>query len=179
MLMRDLVPIDYDHEVRAQYPNPIGTPQHHRIKTRRFKFSKKGRHHLTGQEGNATMAKSVDGKKTADEKAAAKKKAAPEKTTLGTKEVAAKLGVEPKFLRAVLRSNDRGSAGERYSWKPDDPLTKEKKLIADYQAKQEERKANAAKDAKKTPKKAAKKAAKKAKVEEEVEEEETEKAEEI
>jgi hypothetical protein len=41
---------------------------------------------------------------------------------LGTKEVAAKLGIEPRHLRVVLRSMGKGTGGERYVWKKDDPF---------------------------------------------------------
>lgn len=125
---------DYDHEVRAQFHNPIGTPKRHRIKRRRFKLLK----------GGHNMAKSVEGKNAVAEKAPKAKKEKPAPTTWGTKQVAQQLGVDPKFFRQVLRTAGKGSEGQRYEWKIGDPLKAERKLIADYNKRQEERKANAA-----------------------------------
>jgi len=176
--LRDYDMRDYDHEVRAQYPNPIGTPQRHRIRTHRFKIAS---HRVTEAEGETNMAT----KKEVE--APAKKEKKPEAPKMwGTKDVAKQLGVDPKFFRSVLRAAGKGSEGQRYEWKIGDPLKAERKMIEEYKERQEERKANAAaktekeKAAKKSRKKAAppaKKAAKKAKKaepEEEVEETEVE-----
>jgi hypothetical protein len=43
---------------------------------------------------------------------------------LGTKEVAAKLKITPKELRAHLRRINGKSPGERYEWKESDPFLK-------------------------------------------------------
>jgi hypothetical protein len=145
--------VDREHERRAQFPNPMGTPQRHRIKRRRFK--------MNSHKGGHTMAKSVEGKNAVAEKAAPKEaaekkpKEKPAPTMRGTKEVAKQLGVDPKFFRAVLRASGKGSDGQRYEWKIGDPLKAERKLIEDYRARQEERKANA--EAKAEKEKAAKK----------------------
>ncbi len=57
---------------------------------------------------------------------------------LGTREVATKLRVEPRFLRVVLRSLGKGTGDERYQWKENDPfLAKLPALVADYRAKAE------------------------------------------
>ena len=68
---------------------------------------------------------------------------------LGTKEVAAKLKVDAKLLRQVLRANNKGAAneGSRYQWKPDENLSKLKAQIDDFLKKQAERKKAAAKSA--------------------------------
>src|SRR5882724_7082585 len=143
MKMDDLVPIDYDHEVRAQHPNPVGTPNHHRIPKLRFKVS-------NHTKEKTKMAKSVEGKKAVEKKEAPK--------VWGTKEVAKKLGVDPKYLRTVLRaSGKKADNGEiaRYQWKPDSDLSKLKKLVEDHQEKAAKR--AEAKDKPKAKKKAAKK----------------------
>jgi hypothetical protein len=52
---------------------------------------------------------------------------------LGTKEVAAKLKIEPRYLRVVLRSLGKGT-GKRYEWKEGDPfLAKLPALIKKYE----------------------------------------------
>jgi hypothetical protein len=45
-------------------------------------------------------------------------------TMLGTKEVAARLKIEPRYLRAMLRKIHGKAPGERYEWKPTDPFLK-------------------------------------------------------
>jgi hypothetical protein len=60
---------------------------------------------------------------------------------LGTKEVAARLKIEPRLLRVVLRSLGKGTGGDRYQWKENDPfLAKLPALVADHKAKTEEAK---------------------------------------
>lgn len=162
---------DYDHEVRAQYPNPTGTPHRHFIKKKRFNLSHKRSH--------TNMAKSVKGKNEVAEKAAPKKAAEKKKetpTSMGTKEAAKQLGVDPKFFRAVLRQAGKGTDGQRYEWPIGDKLVAERRLLEDYKERQEERKSNAeAKEKKeksgKAPKKAAKKVAKSKKTDPEEEDE--------
>ncbi len=151
MRMEDLIeichqPADYDHEVRAQIPNPIGTPKHHRIPKHRFNLRRPPR---DGAGEQTTMA---------DKK---EKKAKAVDNTLGTKEVAAKLGIKPAALRRYLRSKGKGGNGEytRYSWKPEEDLSKLKADFAKYQD-SNKKKAKPAKKAKTAPKKE-KKAAKK------------------
>jgi hypothetical protein len=57
---------------------------------------------------------------------------------LGTKEVAARLKIEPRVLRVVLRSQGKGTGGERYAWKENDPfLAKLPGLIAEHKSKAE------------------------------------------
>jgi hypothetical protein len=57
---------------------------------------------------------------------------------LGTKEVAAKLKIEPRYLRVVLRSLGKGTGGERYQWKENDPfIAKLPALIAEHKSKAE------------------------------------------
>jgi hypothetical protein len=68
---------------------------------------------------------------------------------LGTKEVAAKLKIEPRVLRAMLRKISGKAPGERYEWKASDPFLK--KLPEMIKAEQ-------AKNAKAKEKKAEKKA---------------------
>jgi hypothetical protein len=43
---------------------------------------------------------------------------------LGTKEVAARLKIEPRALRALLRKINGKAPGERYEWKATDPFLK-------------------------------------------------------
>lgn len=43
---------------------------------------------------------------------------------LGTKEVAARLKIEPRALRALLRKINGKAPGERYEWKASDPFLK-------------------------------------------------------
>lgn len=175
--LRDYDLRDYEHEVRAQRPNPVGTPERHRIKVRRFKITGASRN---GAEGDTTMATKKETAAPAKE-TKAKKAEAPK--MWGTKDVAKQLGVDPKFFRSVLRAAGKGSEGQRYEWDIGDSLKAEKRLIEDYKERQEERKANAAekaekdkaaskKGAKKAEKAAPKKAAKKGKKAEEEEEEE-------
>jgi len=52
---------------------------------------------------------------------------------LGTREVAAKLKIEPSFMRVVLRSLGKGTGGDRYLCRENDPLlAKLPTLIAGY-----------------------------------------------
>ncbi len=62
---------------------------------------------------------------------------------LGTKEVAAQVKVEPRYLRVLLRRIKGKAPGDRYQWKPDDPFLK--KLPGLIKA--EEKKADTAKKA--------------------------------
>lgn len=82
-------------------------------------------------------------KKTAEKKPAAKPAVAaplPE-GMIGTKEVAARLKIEPRYLRVVLRSLGKGTGGERYQWKENDPfLAKLPALIAEHKRKAAEEK---------------------------------------
>ena len=59
-------------------------------------------------------------KKTRSRKKRTSKKAAPEKTGVGTAEVAAEAGIEPRALRMYLRSKGiapgGGDGGGRYNW---------------------------------------------------------------
>jgi hypothetical protein len=79
-------------------------------------------------------------KKTAEKKPHAKPAVAaplPE-GMLGTKEVAARLKVEARYLRVVLRSLGKGTGGERYQWKENDQfLAKLPALIAEHKSKAE------------------------------------------
>jgi hypothetical protein len=43
---------------------------------------------------------------------------------LGTKQIAAKLKIDPKTLRKHLRAISGKASGERYAWKPTDPFLK-------------------------------------------------------
>jgi hypothetical protein len=55
---------------------------------------------------------------------------------LGTREIAAKLNIEPRYLRVVLRSLGKGTGGERYQWKENDPfIAKLPTLIAEDKSK--------------------------------------------
>jgi hypothetical protein len=73
---------------------------------------------------------------------AEKKKATTKKEdkprTLGTKEVAAKLGISATTFRRVLRAAGKNTEGEysRYTWKPEDvqgdKLDKLKKLVEEH-----------------------------------------------
>ena len=57
---------------------------------------------------------------------------------LGTKEAATLCNVTPRLLRVVLRSLGKGTGGERYQWKKDDPFLKKlPALIADHKSKTE------------------------------------------
>jgi hypothetical protein len=90
--------------------------------------------------------------------------AAKEKdTSLGTKEVASKLKVEPSFLRRVLRSSGKSRDEDkgRYEF-TDKDIPRLAKTIEDYKKEQSKR----AEKAKDDTKKASKKASKKKKVEE-------------
>jgi hypothetical protein len=59
-------------------------------------------------------------------------------TLLGTKEVAARLKMEPRALRAMLRKISGKAPGERYEWKASDPFLKKlPELIKAEQAKAE------------------------------------------
>lgn len=60
---------------------------------------------------------------------------------IGTKEVAARLKIEPRYLRMMLRKIHGKAPGQRYEWKPADPFLK--KLPDLIRA--EEKKAEAAK----------------------------------
>ena len=55
-------------------------------------------------------------------------------TTLGTKEVAAKLKIEPRYLRMVLRETRGKAPGERYEFSEKD-LPKLTQMVKDYEAK--------------------------------------------
>jgi hypothetical protein len=56
---------------------------------------------------------------------------------LGTKEVAAKLKIEPRMLRAMLRKINGKAPGERYEWKASDPFLKKlPEMIKAEQAKE-------------------------------------------
>ena len=57
-----------------------------------------------------------------------------EEKTLGTKEVAAKLKVEPRYLRGVLRATRGKAPGVQYEFTEND-IQKLKKMIDDYEAK--------------------------------------------
>jgi hypothetical protein len=77
-------------------------------------------------------------KKTAEKKPPTKVAAPLPEGMLGTKEVAARLKIEPRYLRVVLRSLGKGTGGERYQWKENDPfLSKLPALIAEHKAKAE------------------------------------------
>lgn len=65
-----------------------------------------------------------------------------EETTLSAKEVAAKLKMEPKRFRALLRKINGKAPGERYAFKPTNPFLK--KLLQLIKA-QEEKEASAKK----------------------------------
>lgn len=57
---------------------------------------------------------------------------------LGPKEVAARLKIEPRVLRAMLRKISGKAPGERYEWKASDPFLKKlPELIKAEQAKAE------------------------------------------
>jgi hypothetical protein len=57
---------------------------------------------------------------------------------LGTKEAAELCKVTPRLLRVVLRSLGKGTGGERYQWKKDDPFLKKlPALIAEHKSKAE------------------------------------------
>lgn len=70
---------------------------------------------------------------------------ATETKTLGTKDVAAMLKVEPRYLRVMLRRIKGKAPGERYEWKPNDPFLKKLPELI----KAEQKKVDAAKPAKK------------------------------
>ena len=58
---------------------------------------------------------------------------------LGTKEVAARLKIEPRALRALLRKINGKATGERYEWKASDPFLKKlPELIKAEEAKKTE-----------------------------------------
>ncbi|MGD0415712.1 MAG: hypothetical protein ABSA80_10200 [Terriglobales bacterium] len=73
-------------------------------------------------------------------KAAAKKPpiAAPlPEGMLGTAEAAKLCNVTPRLLRVVLRSLGKGTGGERYQWKKNDPfLAKLPALIAEHKSRE-------------------------------------------
>jgi hypothetical protein len=63
--------------------------------------------------------------------------------TLSAKEVAAKLKLDPKRFRAVLRKiNGKSNKGARYEWKPGDPFLKK---LPQLIKQQEEKEASAKK----------------------------------
>jgi hypothetical protein len=64
-------------------------------------------------------------------------------TLLGTKEVAARLKIEPRYLRAMLRKINGKATGERYEWKASDPFLKK---LPELIKAEETKKAEAAKD---------------------------------
>jgi hypothetical protein len=77
-------------------------------------------------------------KKTAEKKPPAKVAQPLPEGMLGTREVAAKMKIEPRLLRVVLRSLGKGTGGERYQWKENDPfLAKLPALIAEHKSKAE------------------------------------------
>ena len=55
---------------------------------------------------------------------------------LGTKEGAAKLKIEPRHLRVILRASGHGTGGERYMWKESD-LPKLAAMVKEHDAKVE------------------------------------------
>ncbi len=57
-----------------------------------------------------------------------------EKAILGTKEVAAKLKVEPRYLRVVLRATRGKAPGEVYQFEERD-IPRLKKMVEEYEAK--------------------------------------------
>jgi len=60
-------------------------------------------------------------------------------TLLGTKEIAARLKMEPRALRAMLRKISGKAPGERYEWKASDPFLKKlPELIKAEEAKKAE-----------------------------------------
>lgn len=77
---------------------------------------------------------------TAKKTAAAKKPpvAAPlPEGMLGTKEVAELCKVTPRLLRVILRIIGKGTGGERYQWKKDDPFLKKlPALIAEHKSRE-------------------------------------------
>jgi hypothetical protein len=68
-----------------------------------------------------------------------------ETETIGTKEVAAKLKVEPRYLRMMLRKISGKAPGERYAWKPTDPFLKKLPGLIEAEEKKTQAKAKAAK----------------------------------
>ena len=69
---------------------------------------------------------------------------------LGTKEVAARLKIEPRELRAMLRKINGKAPGERYEWKSSDPFLKKlPELIKAEQTKAADEKSRTSKQAKK------------------------------
>jgi hypothetical protein len=57
--------------------------------------------------------------------------------TIGTKELAAKLKIDPKTLRKHLRAINGEASGKRYEWKPNDPFLKKlPELIKGAEAKE-------------------------------------------
>jgi hypothetical protein len=60
-----------------------------------------------------------------------------EEKVLGTKEMAAKLKIEPRQLRVVLRSMGKCTGGERYEFKDKD-LPKLAQAVKEYEAKKAE-----------------------------------------
>jgi hypothetical protein len=78
-------------------------------------------------------------KKNAEKKPPAKGPAQPlPEGMLGTKDIAGRLKIEPRFLRVVLRSLGKGTGGERYQWKENDPfIAKLPALIAEHKSKAE------------------------------------------
>ena len=54
---------------------------------------------------------------------------------LGSKEMAKKLGLEPRKLRIILRASGHGSSGERYAWKEGD-LPKLAAMVKKYEEEQ-------------------------------------------
>jgi hypothetical protein len=155
--------IDRDHEIRAQYPNAIGTPYRHRIPILHFKIRS---HHDSVAERGETVSK----KEKAVEKAVK-----PEIPAMwGSKEMASALKIEPKRLRHILRESGKGvtAGGEagRYSWKPGDKKAIEQlaKVVEEFEKKDAKKKEETAtkksskeEPTKTEPKKAAKKTAKK------------------
>jgi len=89
----------------------------------------------------------------AEKKKSTKKSDKPK--TLGTKEVAAKLGITPTTFRRVLRAAGKNTDGEysRYEWKPEDvqgdKLDKLKKLVEEHTQPKDGKKSGGKKKSKK------------------------------
>lgn len=109
---------------------------------------------------------------------ATKKAAEKEKPDmLGTAELAAKLKIDPKKLRLILRKNEVEKEEGRYAWKPDSQFVTKTapRLVEEYEAAAEK----AAKEEKPAKKKAAKKAVKKSAKKSKKEEPESDEPEEL
>lgn len=163
--------IDQEHCKRAQYSNPIGTPNRHRILTLRFKRSP----NEDTKENSRIMSKNKAAEKAVEKKAEKKTEKVAQPEMIGVKQVADSLGLEPKALRVILRSLPKYKTNEeennRYQWKPGDPfLDKLPKIVKEYQdahtrekKEKDDKKAETKKSEKPAEKKADKKADKPAK----------------